>query len=313
MKKFVVSAPSWFPSSGGITILHKLVHVLNELGYDAYLAPSGPSGLGWHMAHIPFQISSKYDKVKLITDEVYNNLQDAIVVYPETWYGNYLNAPNVVRWIMGPANPKYMTAGHGWGVQWDAWKDTDLWFWYTPLYKTKTFSSFDKDLDNILYVGEFYREIFYDKNITRNVNCWTLRKSTGLIDPKNYIHQSTDLFLGDVDKSLPNPDFDFPGQYSKFSHVLNQTNIFYSYDPYTFISVQAVMCGADSVVVPRDGLSKDEYYSGHPLHRYIAYGLDELDACRKIRPELNDHLNLIEKESIDYVHKFVKICHDHYK
>jgi hypothetical protein len=311
MKKFVVSAPSWFPGSGGLTILHKLVHMLNDLGYDAYLAPSGPSGLGWHLSHNPFQISSKYDKIKLITDEVYSNLQDAIVVYPETWYGNYLNAPNVVRWIMGPVNPKYMTAGSGWGVRWDAWKDSDLWFWYAPLYKTKTFSSFDKNLDNNLYLGEFYREIFYNQNINRTINCWTLRKSTGLIDPKDYIHQPTDVFLGEIDEALP--DFDFPGQYHKFAYVLNQTNIFYSYDPYTFVSVQAVMCGADSVVVPRKGLSKGEYYEGHPLHRYLAYGTDELDRARGVRHELNGHLDLIEKESIDQIHKFVQICHDYYK
>lgn len=313
MKKFVVSAPSWFSSSGGITILHKLVQTLNELGYDAYLAPSGPSGLGWHPAHIPFQVPARYDKVKFITQEVYDNLQDAVVVYPETWYGNYLNAPNVVRWIMGPANPTYMSAGNGWGIQWEAWKDSDLWFWYTKLYTTPTFTNVTKDFSNILYLGEFYRDIFNDRSNTRTLNCWTLRKASGLVDPKDYIHNPTDLFLGDIDKTLPNPDFDFPGNLQALAELFNRTNIFYSYDPYTFVSVQAVMCGADSVVIPRAGLSREEYLQGYPLHRYIAYGLDDLDRSRSIRGELADHLDTMEASGVDSIHNFVQICHDYFK
>lgn len=313
MKKFVVSSPSWFPSSGGITILHKFVHTLNELGYDAYMAPSGPSGLGWHPSHVQFQSPARYDKVKLITEEVYNNLSDAIVVYPETWYGNYLNAPNVVRWIMGAANPTYMSAGSNWGITWEAWKDSDLWFWYTDLYKTPTFSSFDRNKDNTLFLPEFYKDIFYNKNLDRNLNVWTLRKSAGRVDPKDYIHSPEDIFLGDVDKSLPNPDFDFPGRYQQFADLLNRTKTFYSYDAYTMVSFQAVMCGADSVVAPRAGLSKEEYYKGSELHRYLAYGVDELDNARSVRNEIGDHITKIESDSIQMVHTFVQKCYDYFK
>jgi len=313
MKKFVVSAPSWFPSSGGITVLHKFVNTLNKLGYDAYIAPSGPSGLGWHPSHIPFNTPSRYENVKLITEEVYNNLQDAIVIYPETWYGNYLNAPNVVRWIMGAANPSYMDEGSGWGIQWEAWKDTDLWFWYTQMYTTSTFNSFDKNLDNILFQPEFYKDIFYNKDLDRSINCWTLRKSAGKINSSEYIHHPNDLFFGDIDKNLPNPDYDFPGNYKALADLFNKTKIFYSYDTYTFISVQAVMCGADSIVYPRAGLSKEEYYNNLSLHRYIAYGLDELERSRSIRNELPDHLNQIEEENIQQVHLFAQKCYDYFK
>jgi hypothetical protein len=311
MKKFVVSAPSWFPSSGGITILHKLVHVLNELGYDAYLAPSGPSGLGWHMTHIPFESPAKYTGVKLITQDVYDNLQDAIVVYPETWYGNYLNAPNVVRWIMGPVNEKFMTAGHGWGVRWDAWKESELWFWYTDLYKTKNFSSHkQKNLDNDLYLPEFHRDIFYNRNEDRIINCWTMRKSTGLIDPKDYIHDPADVFFADINNG---DDFNFAGKYQELANLLNKTNKFYSYDAYTFVSIQALMCGADSIVYPMSGLSRESYIKGNDLHRYIAYGTDDLERARSIRGELDDHMNLIEKNTIEQIHTFVQKCQDYFK
>jgi len=313
MKKIVVSAPSLFKSSGGITILHKLVNTLNELGYDSYIAPSAPSGLGWHPNHIQFNVSEKYKNIKLITQEVYDNLDDAIVVYPETWYGNYLKAPNVVRWIMGPANPSYMGAGNLYGMNYDAWSEKDLWFWYTPLYKTKNFNSFNRDFNNNLTLIEFNREIFINRNENRNLNCWTLRKSTGKISPDQYIHSSSDLFFGDIDKSLPNPDFDFPGNYRKLSDIFNKSNRFYSYDAYTFINVQAVMCGCDSIVAPMPGLDKTEYYSGLEFHKYIAYGLDEIDNAKSVRNELNDHITDFENKSIKQIHRFVEKCNDYFK
>jgi hypothetical protein len=313
MKKFVVSSPSWFPSSGGITILHKFVHVMNELGYDTYMAPSNASGLGWHPSHIQFVSPSNYDKVKFITEEVYFNLEDAIVIYPETWYGNYLNAPNVVRWIMGAANPSYMGAGSMYGMNYTAWSDNDLWFWYSPMYITSTFNSFNKNLDNILNLVEFNRDIFVNRDEERTINCWTLRKSAGRVDQSDYIHEIDAIFFGDIDKSLPNPDYDFPGQYKKLADLFNKTNKFYSYDPYTFISVQAAMCGADSIVFPRKGLSKEEYYNGSELHRYIAYGIDELEKSRSVRGELNDHIDDIQKMNIESIHTFVEKCHDYFK
>lgn len=312
-KKFVIAAPSWFPSSGGITVLHKFAHTLNELGYDAYIAPSGPSGLGWHPEHVPFNSPSRYDKIKFITDEVYHDLHNAIVIYPETWYGNFLNAPNVVRWILGPTNPKYMVAGSAYGRHWDSWKDTDLWFWYSNLYTTTSFNSFNKNLDNILYVGEFFRDIFYNRNIERTLNCWTLRKSTGLITPDDYIHSPDDLFFGDIDKSLPNPDYDFPGNFNKLSELFNQTNKFYSYDAYTFINIQALMCGAESIVYPKPGLSKEDYFNGYPLHKYVAYGLDDLERAKSVKNEFNSHLDMIESESITQIHEFVNKCYDYFK
>lgn len=314
MKKFIVSSPSWFPSSGGITILHKLVHTLNELGYDAYLAPSGPSGLGWHPGHIPFESPARYDQVKLITQEVYENLQDAIVVYPETWYGNYLNAPNVVRWIMGPVNPRYTGQGNLYGIFYDAWKESELWFWYSDLYKTDAFSANErKDVGNDLYVPEFFRDIFYDTHGERDLDCWTLRKATDRVDPRDYIHKATDLFLGDIDKSLPNPDYDFPGNYDRLAELFNRTNRFYSYDAYTFVSVQAIMCGADSIVYPMKGLDRASYMNGSELHRYIAYGLDDLDRAKSVRNEFNDHITEVENRSLEQIHTFVQKCYDYYK
>jgi hypothetical protein len=160
---------------------------------------------------------------------------------------------------------------------------------------------------------EFLRSIFKNTNQERILNCWTLRKSTGRIDPKDYIHESGDLFLGDINKALPNPDYDFPGNYHKLAALFNKTNRFYSYDAYTFVSVQAVMCGADSIVFPMKNLDKDSYLNGNALHKYIAYGVDDLDRARAVRNELEHHMDEIEASSINQIHEFVNKCNDYFK
>lgn len=313
MKKIVVSAPSWFSQSGGITVLHKLVDILNVLGYDAYMAPSAPSGLGWHPNHIPFNISSRYKNIKMITTEVYENLNDAIVVYPESWYGNYLNAPNVVRWILGPPDKSYTESGNIGGFSYDSWGENDIWFWYNDMYKSKSFNSFNKDMNNDLNLTEFYRDIFFDRNEERMINCWTLRKSNGKIYPNDYIHDPSDLFFGDIDKSLPNPDFDIAGNYKKLAEIFNKTKRFYSYDTYTFVSIQAVMCGADSIVVPSSGLDKKDFYKGSEFSKYISYGLDDIENAKSIRNELDNHIVEFENRSIKQIHEFMEKCNDYFK
>lgn len=320
MKKIVVSSSSWFPQSGGLKVLHKLVDTLNVLGYDAYIAPSNPSGLGWHNTHL-YTFNTPYDNVKLITQEVFENLNDAIVVYPESWYGNYLNAPNVVRWILGAANEEYMRDGQINSFRFDAWKDTDLWFWFSPLYKTKKFTSKFKNLDNDLTLIEFHRDIFKNKGGIRDINCWTLRKAASHIKEKDYIHEPDAIFFGDIDKNIykdytklhVNPDYDFPGNYRRLADTFNRTNRFYSYDVYTFISIQALMCGADSIVVPDKNISIEDYMNGFEFHKYNAYGLDDLDRAKSIRNELDENITDFENRTINQIHTFVEKCNDYFK
>ena len=38
-KKFLIFTPSYNENSGGVVVLHKLCHVLNELGYESYVKP----------------------------------------------------------------------------------------------------------------------------------------------------------------------------------------------------------------------------------------------------------------------------------
>lgn len=72
MKKFVISTHGFDMGIGGLKVLHKLCHLLNENGYDAYLIPVN--------FNEPFGMYEGYN-TKMITQDILDNLEEAIVVY----------------------------------------------------------------------------------------------------------------------------------------------------------------------------------------------------------------------------------------
>lgn len=281
MKKFLISTYGFDMGIGGLKVLHKLCHLLNETGYDAYLIPR-------HFDS-PFAIYEGYN-VKMVTQEVLDNLQDVIVVYPESWYGNYLNAPNVVRWMIG-----YPSDAH---IQ--TWDDHDLWFWYIPLYITDKYKH--KNPDNLLYVGEQHRDIFYDYNQPRTGSCWTLRKSQGIVSPSDYVHPINSVFI----------PYQFAGDLVNLAKLFNSTEMFYCYDNYTYLPIQSLMCNTDAVVVPVK-TTYENFLNGFELNKYVAYGVNDLPRAKNLRNEFFDHLDYIEQRTLQQLDIFVNKCYDYFK
>lgn len=280
MKKFIISTHGFDMGIGGLKVLHKLCHLLNEAGHDAYVVPVN--------FQQPFSVYEKYN-VKMVTQEILENLHDAIVIYPESWYGNYLNAPNVVRWILAYPSEDHIKT----------WDDKDLWFWYQPLYKNVVHT---KDLENNLYVGEQHRDIFYDMGLPREGTCWSLRKAKDYITQDQYKHPQNSTFIAYHDVA----------NLSKLSKLFNTKERFYCYDTYTYVTIQSLMCGTDCVIVP-NRISYDEFHNGHELCRYIAYGIEDLPRAKSVRNELNDHLIAIESKTEKQLHEFVNKCYDYFK
>lgn len=280
MKKFVISTHGFDMGIGGIKVLHKLCHLLNQRGHDAYLVPV-------HFDH-PFGIYEEYN-TKIITQDILENLQDAIVIYPESWFGNYLNAPNVVRWMLAfPSEDHVVT-----------WNERDLWFWFFPFYITK---EYNKNSDNFLYVTEQHRNIFYDKKLERSGTCWTLRKAQNYITPSEYVHPPDSTFI----------PYHAAGDLIRLAHLFNTKETFYCYDNYTYLGVQSVMCNTDAITVPHTK-TKEEFFDGHELHKYIAYGSDDLPRARALRNELFDHLDALEQTTLQHIDTFVEKCYAHFK
>lgn len=278
-KKFLISTHGFDMGIGGLKVLHKLCHLLNESGEDAYLIPVN---FNHH-----FTVYDGYN-VKMVTQEVLDNLNDVIVVYPESWYGNYLNAPNVVRWMIGfPSEPHIKT-----------WNDKDLWFWYLPFYIT---DKYNKHKENQLYIGEQHRDIFYDMKLNRSGSCWTLRKAQDQIKPNQYVHPKDSTFI----------PYQAAGDLINLSKLFNSKELFYCYDNYTYISIQALMCNTDTVIIPGNK-TKEEFMSGFELNKYLAYGIEDLPRAKSFREEFFTTLDKIEDNTKTQLNSFINKCYDYF-
>lgn len=294
MKPFVISTESFNFGIGGLTVLHRLCHLLNTNGADAYLAPSANSGReNYDFNKEPFYIYEKY-KTK-VTDITQWNPNDYIAIYPEGWFGNHMAAKNIVRWILGPPDKDHV----------DTWNDHDVWFWYLPMYMGKKYNkqNYIKDIDKQLFVAEFHQDIFINKNFSdKQHTCWTLRKAQGKIDETRYIHPSSSIFL----------PYHVGCEPWTLADLFNKCSRFYCYDTYTFMPIQAAMCGCEGLVVPDPEISLDDFLNSGPLNKYCAYGLEDLDRANKTCANIHDDINKIEQNTIKQLNVFMEFCNDHF-
>jgi glycosyltransferase involved in cell wall biosynthesis len=79
---YIIWTPPYYQQSAGIRVIHKLVHLLNDAGYEAY-ATSGIINPKWNEPK-----ATQYDT------------ENSIAVYPEIVNGNPLGIKNVVRYIL---------------------------------------------------------------------------------------------------------------------------------------------------------------------------------------------------------------------
>lgn len=286
MKKFVISTDSYRFNVGGLKVLHKLCHLLNECGAEAYLAPILNHGRNPLPYGSSFYVCQDYNTPIIDVNSL--DPDTFIAIYPESWYGNHTKSKHVIRWLIGPPDANCIST----------WKDTDVWFWYVPLYQQPKYNpnNYNKNMDNFLYVAEFHENIFYDRKQARTSTCWALRKAQG---PIQQIHPEDSIFI-------PYHQFDT-------YEIFNQCTTFYCYDQYTFLPIQALMCGCDSVVAIKDGLSHDDFLNGYMLNKYVAYGLDDIERAKSIKHEFPAEINRITNQTKEDVRLFIEKCNDYFK
>ena len=277
MKPFIVYTYDYSPGVGGIKVMHKLCDMLNINGSKAYLMP----------IHIrdDFYTCSDYN-TPLITQEIFDNLDNAVVIYPEGIQGNPLNAKNVVRWILGPSH------------QHDAetYSKSDLVYWYMDYY----YNDYLGQKDNQLFISEFHDDIFTNAYHERSGSCYTIRKSK----PTLNIHPEDSIFI----------PFNAAGNLTGLAELFNRTERFYCYDNYTFLFTQAAMCGCISIVIPDGTKTKDEWLNGSRLYKYgIAYGEDDISRALATLPLMFKEIDQMKLEMNEEVIKFIEHCQNYFK
>ncbi|MOA25640.1 hypothetical protein D3C78_1463790 [compost metagenome] len=93
--------------------------------------------------------------------------------------------------------------------------------------------------------------------------------------------------------------------HDEVSRILKSVKTLISYDVATAYSWFAVLCGAESIVIPDHGVSKEQWRPD-PQSRYgIAYGFDDWREANKTAHLLKGYIESLESNGVESVRSFV--------
>jgi len=93
-RPYLIVAPGFAHQSGGIKVLHRLCHLLNQRGFTAYITGA--------KAPLHYEGYCNTRSINELSKEELSYLQNrGIVVYPDIIPGNPLCFTTVVRWFVG--------------------------------------------------------------------------------------------------------------------------------------------------------------------------------------------------------------------
>lgn len=287
---FIIFTPSYCEDSGGIIVLHKLCHLLNEIGCHAYLCPD--------RVNINPGIKNKIDnyfRIKkyrtlqeyntpIVTPEIFH--EDFVAVYSETVEGNPLGSKNVVRWLLH--KPGFHTGVVDYGPD-------ELMFVFD---ENCIEPGYDIDPQNTLSLLSIHGAYNNDGSHPRSGSCYMMRKGAGRALAHN-TQNSTKIDGLD---------------HLETAEIFKKTTHFYSYDEFTLYSQYAALCGCVSIVIPETFNSREEWVAKHPISKYgIAYGLDDTQHAIETQHEVSKYFDNLEAESLQAVRQFVEKAREHFQ
>ena len=239
-----------------------------------------------------------------------NDINDnVIIIYPEVVQGNPLNKPYVVRWILAPIG---LNCNSNIANTWDK---NDLVYYYNSELK---FTENSEKIGNIykllciIHIDPIIKQTNFGE---RTGICYVRRKQQAHKNQINYY-----IFEDNLDE--------IPHSFSKSQYVeyFNKYKMFVSYDPLTFLTIMAAMCGCISVVYPLVGLTKLEWINKTAASEYlkskgldnlygIAYGLEDIpyamETIHLVKEQWDDIQNFNKEMSIvpfiNDIHNFQNI------
>jgi hypothetical protein len=297
--EFVVFAPPYDPNVGGYIALHYLCYLLNEVGYRAHLVPF------FNSAEIsPIDADSLVTKLLDQRAEIQKSnytinaawntpiyrrpwrgiakRDDLVVVYPEVVFGNPLRAKNVARWLLhdpGFHNKQvYFVPG-------------EVHFRYLEMHRPVPVPWIEiaEQLLTVTYVPwEHYQPP--PEGSPRKGTAYLLRKGKG----KPLVHDLTDSIQVDG------------MSHAHIGEICRQVQTFISYDTRTMYSSLAAIAGADSVVIPDDGVTENEWLPDLALRAGLAYGFERLEWARSTRHLTAERFRAMEIGSRESVAEFAR-------
>lgn len=281
---YIIYAPSYKEDSGGIIVLHKLCHLLNEMGEKAFLWPDRIGMKSTLRKRIRNSIMPK----EFVTVPEYNSPranssdlhEDSIVIYSETVAGNPLSARNVVRWLL------HKPGFHSGVVEYG---DNELYFVFDD---NCIEPGYNIDPENKLFILGINSAYKNENKADRIGSCFMMRKGVG----RQLIH--------DMEDSVQIDGFD----HQLTAKTFNKVKYFYCYDEFTLYSQYAALCGCISIVIPETFNSRGDWVDKHPISKYgIAYGLGDIEHAVATQGLVADYFRDLENESQQTVSRFIEV------
>lgn len=269
--------------------LHKLCHVLNQLGETAALFPAyenleirfegllrGSALLAYGLLRSlrPYRINPTFETPRLGYGHDLTS-DEWIVVYAETVLGNPLRARNVARFLLHA--PGFITGKAYYGfnefhISSSAVSDG---FQYPHCHV------YPGHLDLTTTPWHIYRPDSTARDATGTAYC--IRKGAG----KPFIHDASTAICIDG------------RSHEEVARIFSKSKLFISYDANTAYSQYAALCGCLSVIIPDEGFSV-ERWRPDPRDRYgVAYGIENIEEAKRTQPLLRSHLE--QKEAAQRV------------
>jgi hypothetical protein len=284
---FLIGFPFNGPTQniGGLQVIKKLTDVLTDLNQTVYV------------------IGSSFNNGKTIQinniSEV--NLNNTVIIYPETVVGNPFMGKNVVRWILyhtTTPNPPGIFHKLDFntflnlkkGIE-HTWKNTDEYFYFNNYFET-----LKKREKKILKVYNFRLDEFYDFGLEREGYCHLFYKNN-------------------IDQSFPNKynSEHIPlGNWEGIVNIFNRKKYFLTYDDSTYYLVVAALCGCVPIILCDN--DKEKHRNGNPLMKYgIACGFDDIEYAKNTMSLVRPNLIEEDEKSIESVKSFIEFCDKKFK
>ena len=299
MRNFLIYASPYTRKWGGVISLHKLCHLINEVGGTAFMHPNYLDVVEVNFLNIDAAVEyarSQWNFVQnfdergyvapnlntpvrhILNDGQYGD--DWIVVYPEITAGNPLGAKNVVRWLMH--NPGFHTGRISYG-------QNEFYIRFGEFYDEFNLPSCHSS-KNILMLMDYDFDLFNTEGapLERIGSAYCIKKGAG----KPIEHDLTDsVLIDDLEQE-------------EIARVLKSVKTFYSYDTHTAYSQFAVLCGCDSVVIPDPGVPKSECWNGG-IPPGVAYGIEEIELARETVHLVKPQMQAIKDSAVEHVKMFM--------
>lgn len=310
--KFVIVSPRqrW----GGAIVLHALCKYLSDLGCDTKIFYCG---LTYYNKEKPLQFWAKWlvdtaiDTAKLFLSRFIKNERifsgyihppvrgcrrkylpwvddDTIVVYPESIFGNFLHAKNVVRWLLYHNQFQENSA--------EAFGENDLFICYREVFNDPKLNPSCRKVTISYFDLETYRQFHFGE---RKGKCYVIRKGHDRPDlPKEFDGIIVDK-LSEKEKV----------------NVFNHCEYCICYDTQTAYSSIAALCGCISVIVPEEGKTIEDYLSADEESFGVALGFseEEISYAIQTRHKVKEEFEAENQKSKEEAREFLRICESYFE